>query len=65
MPFEHLKLRFTMEEKTKLTGICGLPLKLHKSTVLKQLLIYLLLKQYVPIVTNDMWDEDVSIDNNP
>lgn len=54
MPFEHLKLRFTIEEKTKLTGTCGLLLKFHKSTVLKQLLIYFLLKQYVPIVANDM-----------
>lgn len=65
MPSEHLKLRFTIEKKTKLIGIPGLPLKLHNSTVLKQLQIYLLFKQYVPIVTNNVWDEDVSIDNQP
>lgn len=54
MPFEHLKLRFTIERKTKLIGIPSLPLKLHGSAVLKRLLIYLLLKQYVPIVTNNV-----------
>lgn len=63
LPFEHLNLRFTVQKKTKLIVILGLPLMLHNYTVLKQLLIYLLLKQYVPIVTDNARDEDISIDN--
>lgn len=65
MPFEHLKLRLTTEKKTKLIGVPGLPLKLHGSTVLEWLLIYLLLKQRVPIVTNNMCSEDTSVGNLP
>lgn len=65
MLFEHLKSGFTIEKKTKLIGIPDLPLTLHNSTALKQLLTYLLFKQYVPIVTNNIRDEDISIDNHP
>jgi len=54
MRFELLKLRFTVEKKTKLIGISSLLLTLHDSAALKCLLIYLLLKQHVPIVTNNV-----------